>query len=143
MNESERDLGRRWFEQVWNQGRREAIGEMLAPDAALHDGGIDSTGPAGFYAFFDRMIATFSEVHVSLDDSIADADKIWTRWSFTAKHTGGGLGPPPTGKSIRVTGITIMRVSGGKIVEGWQNWDMLGMMEQLRGVAHQSATYVA
>jgi predicted ester cyclase len=67
------------------------------------------------------MIATFSEVHVRLDGSIAEGDEIWTRRSFTAMHTGSGLGLAPTGKSIGVTGIVIMRVSDGKIVESWQN----------------------
>jgi len=48
MTEPERDLGRRWFEEVWNQKRREAIAEMLLPESVIHDGGIDSTGPEGF-----------------------------------------------------------------------------------------------
>jgi hypothetical protein len=57
------------------------------------------------------------------------------------KHTGGGLGVGPTDKTIHTTGITIMRVAGHKLVEGWQNWDMLGMMEQIQG-SHKAATYV-
>ena len=72
MKESERDLGRRWFELVWNQGKREAIAEMLSPNALIHDAGVESRGADGFYAFFDRMNATFSEVHISIDDSIVE-----------------------------------------------------------------------
>ena len=60
MTESERGLGQRWFDQVWNQGRREAVAEMLAPEAVVHDGGIDTVGPDGFYALFDRINATLS-----------------------------------------------------------------------------------
>jgi len=52
MTESERDLGRRWFELVWNQGKREAIAEMLSPNALIHDGGTDTRGIDGFYVFF-------------------------------------------------------------------------------------------
>jgi steroid delta-isomerase-like uncharacterized protein len=141
MTESERDLGRRWFEQVWNQGRREAIAEMLAPDAVLHDGGIDTTGPEEFYPFFDRMRATFSELHVNVEETIASGEKVCVRWSCTAKHTGDGLGIALSGKTVHVTGITIMRVGDGKLVEGWQNWDMLGMMEQIQGLG-KSATYI-
>jgi predicted ester cyclase len=141
MTEAERGLGRRWFEQVWNEGRREAIAEMLAPEGVLHDGGLDTIGPDGFYPFFDRMRATFSELHVTVEETIAEDDKVCVRWYCTAKHTGGGLGVAPTGKAIHVTGISILRVAGGKLIEGWQNWDMLGMMEQIQGLA-KSATYV-
>jgi steroid delta-isomerase-like uncharacterized protein len=141
MTESERGLGRRWFELVWNQGRREAIAEMLAPDAVVHDGGSDTTGADGFYPFYDRLRSTLSEIHVNVQDSFAEGDKLCVRWSCTGKHTGDGLGMAPTGVTINVTGISILRVSGGQLVEGWQNWDMLAMMEQINGLA-RSATYV-
>jgi len=141
MTESDRDLGQRWFELVWNQGRRESIADLLAPHAVIHDGGIDTTGPDGFHQFYDRIRASFSDLHVTVDDSVAEGDKICVRWSCTATHTGHGLGIAPTGVKIHVTGISIIRVAAGRIVEGWQNWDMLGMMEQIKGV-HKSATYV-
>ena len=142
MTESERGLGRRWFEEVWNQQRREAITRMLAPDSVLHDGGIDTVGPDGFHAFFDRLNATLSDLHLNVEDEIAEGDKICVRWSCKAKHTGDGLGFAPTGITIHVTGISILRVAGGKVIEGWQNWDMLGMLEQIKGTV-KSATYIA
>jgi predicted ester cyclase len=142
MTESERDLGRRWFEQVWNQGRREAIDEMMAPDAVLHDGDQVTVGPSAFYLFYDRIVATFSGIHVEVEDTIVEGDKLCVRWLFTAKHTGGGLGIDPTGVTVHVTGIVILRVAGMMFVEAWQNWDMLGMMEQLKGL-RKSTTYIA
>ena len=141
MTESERALGSRWFEEVWNEGRREAIAGMLAPGAVLHEGGSNAVGPEGFYPFYDRLRATLSEIHVHVEDTLAEGDRICVRWSCTGKHTGDGLGVPPTGKSIKVTGISILRVAGGRLVEGWQNWDMLAMMEQIKGMA-RSATYI-
>lgn len=141
MTESERNLGRRWFEQVWNQGRREAIAAMFAADAVLHDGATDATGPEGFYPFYDRLKAAFSEIHVDVHDSFAEGEKVCVRWSFTGRHTGDGLSFPPTGKTVNVTGLTVLRVADGKMVEGWQNWDMLGMMEQIKSLA-KSATYI-
>jgi predicted ester cyclase len=60
----------------------------------------------------------------------------------TAKYTRAGLGIQPTGKTIRVTGITIFRVAGGKNIEAWQTWDMLGLMEQIQGAAREG-TYIA
>jgi steroid delta-isomerase-like uncharacterized protein len=142
MTELEQDIARQWFEEVWNKGRREAIAEFLSPDALLHEGGADVVGPEGFYPFFDRLSTALSEIHVGVEDSIADGDKVCVRWSFTAKHTGDGLGIAATGVPIHITGITIMRIAGGKMVEGWQNWDMLGLMEQIQGM-RKSATYVA
>ena len=142
MADTASDLGRRWFEEVWNRGRREAIGEMIAPTCIIHDGATDSIGPNGFYPFFDRLSATFSEIHVSVEDTITQGDSACIRWSFTGKHTGAALGIPASGKTIHVTGISILRASEGKIVEGWQNWDMLGMMEQIRSSGKSSATYI-
>jgi len=142
MTERERSLGQRWFEEVWNQGRREAVAEMLAPDAVIHDGATDTVGQNGFYDFFDRMNAAFSQIHVTVEDTIAEGDKVCVRWSCAAKHSGGGLGMAATGRTIHVTGVTIMRVAGGKFVEAWQNWDMLGMMEQINSLA-KSATYIS
>jgi steroid delta-isomerase-like uncharacterized protein len=142
MTDEERNLGKRWFEEVWNAGRRDAIPEMLAPDAVLHEGGQDSVGPDGFYPLFDRMHAAMEDIQTTVYDTIAEGDRICVRWSFSGKHSGPGLGIPATGKTVQVTGITIMRVVNGKAVEGWQNWDMLGMMEQLQGTS-RSATYVA
>jgi predicted ester cyclase len=87
------------------------------------------------------MRATLSDLRVNVEDTIAEGDKLCVRWSCTAKHTGDGLGIAPTAVTIHVTGISIIRVAGGKMVEGWQNWDMLGMMEQIKGGA-RSATYI-
>src|SRR5579863_1981555 len=97
MTASERGLGKRWFDLVWNQSRREAIGEMLPSDAVLHEGGVDTFGAEGFYAFFDRINAAFSGLHIDVEDSIAEDDKLCVRWSCRAMHTGGGLGFDPTG----------------------------------------------
>jgi steroid delta-isomerase-like uncharacterized protein len=142
MTESERNLGERWFEQVWNQKRREAIAEMMRADTVLHDGGTVATGPDGFYPFFDRLNAAFSDLRVDVQDSLAEGDRVCVRWICTAKHTGDGLGMAPTGSTIEVTGTTILRVADDKILEAWQNWDMLGMMEQVNGLS-RSATYIA
>lgn len=142
MTQSEREIGRRWFEEVWNKGRREAISEMLAPDGVIHDGGLDAVGPEGFYPFFDRINATFSEMQVTVCHTLAEGDQICVRWLCTGKHTGSGLGIPATGKTTRITGISIFRVADGKAIEAWQNWDMLGLMEQIRGVDREP-TYIA
>ena len=143
MTEQERNLGNRWFEEVWNKGRRQAIGEMLAADGVLHDGELDSVGPEGFQPFFDRLNAAFSDFHVVVEDTIVEGDKACHRWRCTCRHTGDGLGMPATGKTVHVTGISIVQVKDGMVIEGWQNWDMLGMLEQIQGKTAKAPTYIA
>jgi steroid delta-isomerase-like uncharacterized protein len=142
MTEAERNLGNRWFEEVWNKQRRDAVAELLTPDAVLHDGATDSTGPEGFYPFFDRMQSAISEMGVTVHDSMVDRDLVCVRWSCTGRHTGDGLSIPSTGKSFHVTGLSMLRVANGKLVEGWQNWDMLGLMQQLQSSPKALATYI-
>ncbi|HEX4005717.1 MAG TPA: ester cyclase [Acidobacteriaceae bacterium] len=142
MTEDERKLGQRWFDEVWNKGRREAIGEMFSSQGVLHDGANITTGPDAFYEFFDRIQASLSGMHIVIDDTIAEGDKVVVRWTSTATHSGNGLGMPPTNKTVRITGISILRVKGSQFVEAWQNWDMLGLMEQVQEAA-TAATYVA
>ncbi len=142
MTEVDRGFGARWFEEVWNKGRRAAIAEMLAPDGVVHEGKTDAVGPEGFYPFFDRLNAAFSEFRATVHDTIIEGDRACLRWSCRCKHTGDGLGMPATGKTVHATGISIIRVANGQMVECWQNWDMLGILEQIRE-SERSATYLS
>ena len=142
MSESNKQLAKRWFEEVWNKGRREAIPEILAPDAEIRESGEIIKGPEGFYPFFDRMHGAFSEIHVTFQDAIAEADMVCLRWSCSMKHTGSGLGIAPTQKTLATTGMTMVRVANGRFVAGWQNWDMLGLMQQMKQEP-MAPTYIA
>jgi predicted ester cyclase len=142
MSETNKQLAQRWFEEVWNKGRREAIAEILAPDAEIRESGEIVRGPEGFYPFFDRMHAAFSDIHVTFQDAIAEADMVCLRWSCSMKHTGSGLGIAPTQKTLATTGMTMVRVANGKFVAGWQNWDMLGLMQQIKKEP-MAPTYIA
>lgn len=141
MIETNRALAVRWFEEVWNQGRREAIAELASPDVVLHEAGTDTVGPEGFYPYYDRLRATLADLHMTIEDTVAEGDKVCVRWSCTATHTGDGFGMTASGAPVAMTGIVIMRVAGGKLVEGWQNWDMLGVVEQIQGKG-RCGTYV-
>ena len=142
MSQANKELAKRFFEEVWNKSRRGAIAELLAPNAVIYESGEAIRGPEGFYPFFDRMQATFSDIHISFNDVMADGDKVCLRWSAEMRHTGNGLGVPPTGKILHTTGITIVRIANGQFLEGWQNWDMLGLMQQMRG-EELGPTYIA
>ena len=142
MSEANKQLAELWFEEVWNKGRREAIRELLAPDAVVYDAGEAVKGAEGFYHFFDRMRAAFSDIHFSVQDAIAEADKVCLRWSCTMRHTGDALGPRATHKDLQTTGMTIVQIANGKFVAGWQNWDMLGLLQQINGEP-MASTYIA
>lgn len=131
-------LMRRWFDEVWNQGRLDAIGEMMAADAvAIGQAGSDQVihGPAEFRSFAEQFRKAFSGIHITLEDTFGGGDRVAVRWLAEMTHTGEGFGPV-TGRTVRVRGISLVRIENGKVVEGWDNWDQLGLQQQLQaGVA--------
>ena len=127
-------LMRRWFQEVWNEGRLETIHELLSADAIARgqDGGeSELRGPQEFEGFVRKIRGAFSEMKVSIEDVFGAGDKVVLRWSATMTHTGNTLGIPASGQTVQSHGITIARIVDGKIVEGWDNWDQLGMLEQI------------
>jgi steroid delta-isomerase-like uncharacterized protein len=135
-------LMQRWFQEVWNEGRTETVYELMSPDAVAvgQSGPKDEIhGPKEFEAFVDRIRGAFSDIRIKVEDVVGADDKVVVRWSGVMAHTGDGMGFPATGKTIHVGGISIARVVNGKIVEGWDNWDQLAMLEQL-GVYRQPET---
>jgi predicted ester cyclase len=127
-------LIRRWFEDVWNQGCEETIDELCAKDAVghgqTHDGS-DIVGPGPFKEFWRNFRTAFSSIHIDLHQTIEQGDMAMARWSISMTHTGAFLGIAPGGKKVRITGMSVQRFVGGKIVEAWDNWDQLGLMTQL------------
>lgn len=133
--EDNKALMRRWFEEVWNKGREDAIDEMFAPDGVAH-GLADETdaalrGPDGFKPFFRKFRDSFPDIEVIVEDAIAEDDKVAVRCILRGKHSGDALGFAATARPIEVTGIAITRIEDGKIVEAWNNFDFLTMFKQL------------
>lgn len=131
-SEPYKQLAKRWFEEVWNQGRRDAISELLAPDALLHEGTVTTVGPEAFLPFFDRMQAAFSDIHITVHDTISEGEKVCLQWSGTMRHTGDGLGVPATGELVEITGISIVRIADNRLAERWQNCDMRGLAQLVK-----------
>ena len=142
MSTANQEVAKRWFEEVWNKKRREAIEEMMQPDAVLHERGEDKRGYEFCYALFEMMHSNFSGIHITIDDAIGDGDMVWLRWTCRMQHTGTGMGVPATGKAIETTGMTALRIADGKLAEGWQNWDMLTVLEAI-GVRDKSSNVLA
>ncbi len=130
-----RALIERWFEEVWNKKRADAIDEMLAADAEMHGLGAKMRGPAGFKPFHAKFCAALSDLHVTIEDVIDEGDKVAVRFSVKARHTGDGLGVPPTMRPVAVEGLAIARIHEGRVVEGWNALDQLGLFVQLGAVS--------
>ena len=135
MSEENKTLLRRWFAEVWNKGREEAIDEMFAEDGVAHgladEVGNPLRGPAGFKPFFRKFRAAFPDIEVVVEDTITEGDKIAARCTVRGKHQSDSLGFAATQQPMEITGMTIVRVRDGKIVEAWNNFDFMSMFQQL------------
>jgi predicted ester cyclase len=130
-------LIRKWFDEVWNQGREATIDQMCHQDAvgigqAQH--GTEIHGPEHFKQLWLAIRAAFSEIHIDILDTIEQDDKVAARWTMAMIHTGPFLGIAPTNKRVTVNGISIQRFVNGQIVAGWDNWDQLSLLVQLGAV---------
>ena len=132
----------RWYEEVWNKKREEVIDEMLSADIisyGLSDDPMEAVkGTDAFKKYWRAMIRTFPDIQVSVESTIAEDDRVVARCSVRGTHLGPGLGIPPTGKKIQVTGVRIATFKDSKVVEAWNNFDYLAVYRQL-GLLPRSA----
>jgi len=135
MSEENKALVRRWFEEVWNKGREEAIDELFDEEGVAH-GLADETGsalrgPTGFKPFFRRFREAFPEMEVVVEDTVSEGDKVAARCTVRGRHRGDTLGFKATDSPVEFDGICIVRIRGGKIIEAWNNFDFMSMFQQL------------
>jgi steroid delta-isomerase-like uncharacterized protein len=126
-------LVHRFFEE-WNKGEAAAIAvidELYATDFVLHSTGEDNRGLKHYKQSFSEVYNAFPDVHWSIDDMIVEGDKVAVRFTLTGTHQGEFMGRPPTNKKVKMWGIFIHRIVGGKVVEEWYRPDTLGLMQQL------------
>ena len=133
MSEQSKALMRRGVEEVWNRGNYAVVGELIASDFVAHASPQigELHGPEGVARFYAALREAFPDLHFTIEDQVAEADRAVTRWTARGTHRGAFRGILPTGRQVGVTGITINRVAGGKVVEGWMNLDELGLLQQL------------
>jgi steroid delta-isomerase-like uncharacterized protein len=134
MSEQNKALARRAFEEIWNAGNLAVIDELVASDATFCDPNVpggEFTGPAGLKQFAQIYRGAFPDVRMTINGQIAEGDYVCTRWTATGTHKGELMGIAPTNKVATVTGIDIDRYQGGKVVEAWASYDMLGLLQQL------------
>jgi steroid delta-isomerase-like uncharacterized protein len=135
MSEENKALLRRWFDEVWNKGNADAIDELLSAEGIAHGLSDDEStplrGPAGFKPFHDSFRGAFPDIEVVVEDMIAEGDKVVARCSVRGKHTGDHLGIAASNSPVLFSGIAIVRIEHGKIVEAWNNFDFLKMNRQI------------
>jgi len=134
MSEENKALARRSWEVVTEASLdtlKDALAEVYAHDFILHEAGEDIVGIEGLTQFVSMMRSAFPNLHITLEDDMAEGDKVVTRWIGQGTHQGELMGIAPTGNQVTMTGITIHRIEDTKIAEEWSNWDALGLMQQI------------
>lgn len=122
---------RRWFE-VASRGDLDALGDVLTEDYHDHDptNEQDVRGVDGAREEINMSRQVFPDFRFTVEDQLAEGDRVATRWTWQGTHSGEFMGAAPTGK-VKITGMTIHRLRNGKIQEGWFNWDFLGELRQI------------
>ena len=127
-----KNIARRWSDEIWAKRNLAAVDELFAPDFvfAYPSAGVPPN-LEGYKQFVTMSFATFEDIHCTPEDIVAEGDKVTVRWTWRGTHKGEFMGVAPTGKQVTLTGISILRIVGGKIVEEWGEMDTLGMLQQL------------
>ena len=130
-----REIGRRFREELWNTGDLGIAAEIVHPECLIQARIPFRTdfvrGPEALGQLVLFYHLAFSEVRVTADQIIAEGDTVVVRWTARGRNTGDLLGLPPTGRVAVTSGVDVLRVADGKIVEGWVSWDTLSLLEDL------------
>ncbi|MFO7916609.1 MAG: ester cyclase [Anaerolineae bacterium] len=123
---------RRFWDQVFNERDLDLIDELFTADWAYHGaGGQELKDPEELKGFLSMYFNAFPDMHATVEDVIAEDDRVVSRATGRGTHEGELMGVAPTGKQIEVMVICITRFEDGKIAEDWELVDLFGMMQQL------------
>jgi steroid delta-isomerase-like uncharacterized protein len=136
--EQNKAIARRWLKDGFEKGNLALANEIFTADHIDHDASAPPggwpRGPEGAKAIAATYRGAFPDIQFTIEDQIAEGDRVVTRWTARGTNTGELMGMPPTGKKATVTGIDISRVANGKIAETWGNFDALGMLQQIGAI---------
>ncbi len=135
MSEENRQLIRRWFREVWNQQREEAIDEMFAPEGRAY--GFpepDSVliGPENFKSIHRAFLSAFPDLQIAINDIICEGERVAVTWTATMTHLGDGLGFSATMQRVSLNGCSILVVHDSQIHDGWNYMELQGLVQQLK-----------
>jgi steroid delta-isomerase-like uncharacterized protein len=125
-------ISRRADEELFNRGNLDVADELFAPDFVYHDpAGGELRRPESVKGYAAMLRDAFPDLQQTIEEQMAEGDKVAYRWTARGTHEGELMGIAPTGKRVEFTGIAVARLANGKIEEIWENYDALGMMQQL------------
>ncbi len=131
MSSENKAIVQRFYNELVNQGNIDMVNELMAGDYVEH-GNPDGSGTEGFRKFFKGLAAAFPDLKITIEDLIAEGDKVVARVTVRATHRGTFMGSiPPTGKEVNFAGIDIFQLANGKIIGRWNQRDLLELMRQL------------
>ena len=142
--EANKEVVRSFFDTLWNEKRLDRIHELAARDYI--DGNPmpgQAPGLEGAKQKWAMYFVGIPDLTARIEDLVAEGDKVVVRFTAEGTHEGTLLGVPPTGKRLRVSGISIYRLAEGKIVEHWEEGDRLGLLQQLGVIPTAAATATA
>lgn len=130
--ETNKTLLEKYINEVWNRHNLAAIDDMLLPDFVDHTvpPGFPQ-GPAGQRAFVEGYLQGFPDTQIDLNEMVAEGDTVVLRWTATGTHTGELAGIPATGKSMKLPGIALWRFRNGKLIECWNHFDQMNLLQQI------------
>jgi predicted ester cyclase len=137
--EENKALFRRWFEDVVNANNYAVVDELLAPGYVAHFPGAPRVDRGGHQGMVELFAAAFPDWEESIQDVIAEGDRVVLRVTAGGTHEGEFQGIAPTGKTVTITGMGIARIEDGKIAESWWEFDALGLMQQLGAIPAPAA----
>lgn len=132
--EQNKAVARRFWEMYSSGADLDSIvNELLAPNLVVHEAGAPTPemNVADYKQFGALYRAAFPDMHMTIEDQVAEGDRVVSRVAFRGIHTGELMGIPPTGKQVRTSNIVIDRIVDGKIMERWSVGDNLGLLQQL------------
>src|SRR4030067_234908 len=122
---------RQIIEEAFNKGNLTVVDGVMAAEYVYHSSSGDAKGPDGFKQMINMFRTAFPDINSTIEDIVAEGDKVATRATLQGTHQGNFMGIAPTGKKINVVASGLIRFTGSKEVEAWGNMDMLSMYQQL------------
>jgi steroid delta-isomerase-like uncharacterized protein len=130
--EQNKSIVRRWVEEGWNKGNAALIDELFTPDFYQHETGPETVNSReALRPFYAGYLTAFPDLQFTIEDLIAEGDKVVWRFKATGNNTGPFMGGPVTGKSVAVTGTITFRLENSRMAEAWLNLDVLGLLQQV------------
>lgn len=132
VGEQPSEIARRYFDEVVNDRRLEVVHEVFADDFLNHAAPVgQQLGTDALIEFFASLQLGFPDFRARLDELVPAGDRITVRFTFSGTHTGEFMGLAPTGRRVTMSGIDLLRVADGRIIELWGHEDWLGLLQQL------------